>query len=341
MTCSRWVERFGGWGERSRRCCLLLHSPRDVDGLELVESGEDTGTGNTTKDVGSGSLHEGHEALSLAHLHEAVQGALVLDGGTRGHHHAPPHGIDGVGHESGGDGDGPSEDEGGSDSGIGSEKHGLQGVVQTEVHTSVDEDTNSGDVESSVQALDTVTLEGLGVHVNETVELSLSTLALGIVSQPGTGVVEGVHEGKRQGTGSASRGDVGGELPASAGVRGSLEGSLHGVLERKVQGLGGEVTEHIGEISSPEGVDALSLHDPGGAVYNASVGFVETALLDHLVLVLDQQLDTLDGGGGGLGHTGGHAREKEVLGKSQFVSTHFVFFLSLVLVGDPVRLSPC
>ena len=83
-------------------------------------------------------------------------------------------------------------------------------------------------------------------------------------------------------------------------------------------------------VTSPEGVDSLGLHDLGGAVDDSSVGFVESALLDHLVLVLDEELDTLDGGGGGLGHTGGHAREQEVLGEPKFplFSSHFVFGLS-------------
>ncbi len=72
---------------------LLGQSPGQVEGLEFVETGQDTGSGHTTEDVGSGSLHQGHEALVFHDLHEAVGGALVLDSGAGGHHHAPPHGI--------------------------------------------------------------------------------------------------------------------------------------------------------------------------------------------------------------------------------------------------------
>ena len=68
-------------------------------------------------------------------------------------------------------------------------------------------------------------------------------------NQPGTGVVEGVHEGEGEGTSGATRGDVGGELGCVGGVSGGLEGGLHGVLEREVQGLGGEVPQDVSEIS--------------------------------------------------------------------------------------------
>ena len=69
---------------------LQAGSPRDVHGLELVETGEDTSASNTTEDVGTSTLHHAHEALVLHDLHGAVDGALVLDSTTRGHHHPPP-----------------------------------------------------------------------------------------------------------------------------------------------------------------------------------------------------------------------------------------------------------
>ena len=69
---------------------LQAGSPRDVHGLELVETGEDTSASNTTEDVGTSTLHHAHEALVLQDLHAAVDGALVLGAATRGHHHPPP-----------------------------------------------------------------------------------------------------------------------------------------------------------------------------------------------------------------------------------------------------------
>merc|ERR1719186_361060 len=109
-------------------------------------------------------------------------------------HHAPPHGVDGVGHESSSDGDSPSKEEGDANSGISSQKEWLEGVVETEVHSTVDEDTDSGDGESSVQALDTIGLQGLDIHIDKTIELTLAALSFGVISKPGSCVIQGVHE---------------------------------------------------------------------------------------------------------------------------------------------------
>merc|ERR1719476_601855 len=76
-------------------------------------------------------------------------GALVLDSAAGGHHHPPPDGVDGVGHQASRDGDSPSQEEGEGHSSISSEEHGLQGIVQSKVHTTVDEDTDGRDGETS------------------------------------------------------------------------------------------------------------------------------------------------------------------------------------------------
>ena len=72
---------------------LVSQSPADVHGLELVESGQDTGASHSSQDVGSGSLHHGHEALVLQDLDSAVDGSLVLDTTSGGHHHTSPDGV--------------------------------------------------------------------------------------------------------------------------------------------------------------------------------------------------------------------------------------------------------
>ena len=86
-------------------------------------------------------------------------------------------------------------------------------VVDTEVETTVDDDTDDGGDESTVEASNTVRREGLLVNVNETVELtSSSTLGrLGVVRKTRTSVVEGVDEEQRSSTSSTTRGDVASE----------------------------------------------------------------------------------------------------------------------------------
>merc|ERR1719291_30585 len=301
-------------------CCMFTPcSEGDVHLLELVEAGQHTRARHAAENVGSGSLHQGHEALVPENLLEAVQRALVLGGASGCHHHAPPHGVDGVGHQPSSDSHRPSEEEGQSHAGISPEKQRLESVVEAEVHATVDEDTDGGDDEASVEALDTVRLQGLDVHVHQAVELPLASLALSVISKPGSGVVQRVDKHQREGTSKSSACNVGAEFEGLGSVLGGLEQALDLILEGKVQSLSGEVPKDVGEISSPEGVDSLGLQHPHGAVHHAVVRFVQTSLLDHLILVLDEKLHSLDGDSGGLGHARGHAGQHEVLGEPQLL----------------------
>merc|ERR1719328_52717 len=246
-----------------------------------------------------------------------------------GHHHAPPDGVDGVGHQTSGNCDSPTQEEGESHSCISAKKHGLESVVESEVHSTVDEDTNSRDGESSVETLDSIGLQSLDVDINESVELSLASLALGVISQPGSGVVKRVHKQEGQSSSKSSTGNVGSKLQILRSVLRSLEQALDLILEGEVQSLSREVSEHIGKISSPEWVDSLSLQDPGGTINDASVWLVKTSLLDHLILVLDQELDSLNGSGSSLGDSSSNSGEHEVLSKSQFLlARHLVELIS-------------
>merc|ERR1719348_364870 len=224
---------------------FMIWSPVNVHLLEFVKSSQHTSSSNTTENVGSSSLHQRHESLVLHDLDSAVNGSLVLDSTTGGHHHTSSDGINGVGHKSSSDGNSPSKKEGKGDIGCVSKKDWLQGVKETEVHATVDEDTDSGEGEASVQALDTIRLQSLDVDIDQSVELALTTLALSIVGQPGPGKVKGVHKQKGQCSSSTTGSDVGGKLGGVGGILGSGEQGLDGVLEGKVEG-GGEVTQHVG-----------------------------------------------------------------------------------------------
>merc|ERR1719278_1070024 len=193
--------------------------------------------------------------------------------------------VNGVGHQASGNGHSPAKDKGGSHRGVlSSDQERLQGIKESEVHSTVDEDTAGGDGESSVQTLDAIRLQSLDVDIDQSVELALTTLALGIVGQPGPGKVKGVHKQKGHGSSGATGGNVGGKL-------GGGEQGLDGVLEGKVKCLGGEVTQHVGEVSSPERNNAFGGQHSLGAVKDSGVRLVQTTLLDHLILVLDEKLD--------------------------------------------------
>merc|ERR1719348_2840064 len=150
----------------------------------------------------------------------------------------------------------------------------------------VDENADARDDESSVEALDAVGLEGLGVYVDETLVLTLAAFALGVVSETGTGVVERV-DGE----------DVRRELLDVRSVLWNVEHRLHLILEGEVERLRREVTQAVGQVATPQGVDALVLDGSRRAVDDSVVRLVQTALSDHLILILDEQLDTLDGSG--------------------------------------------
>ena len=83
-------------------------------------------------------------------------------------------------------------------------------VVDTEVETTVDDDTNDGGDETTVETRDTIGSEGLPVDIDETVELAGSSTLRGlrIVGKTGTSIVKRVHEKQRGGTGSTTRGEV-------------------------------------------------------------------------------------------------------------------------------------
>ena len=88
-----------------------------------------------------------------------------------------------------------------------------------------------------------------------------------------------------------------------------------------------ELSDRSLQLTSPEWVDSLSLEDSGAAVHHTVVGPVQPALLDHLVLVLDQQLDSLDGGSDSLGDTSGNTGQHEVLEEPKLLVTHLVFLI--------------
>lgn len=70
------------------------------ESLDFVVEHEHEGAAGTAEHVGEGALEEGTGALVLGDRRPAVHGALVQHLGlsaARLHHHAPAHGVEGIG----------------------------------------------------------------------------------------------------------------------------------------------------------------------------------------------------------------------------------------------------
>lgn len=152
----------------------------------------------------------------------------------------------------------------------------------TEVESSVDDDSDDGRDESSVETGDTVGGEGLLVNIDETVELSGSSDLGGlvVVGESGSGVVERVNKEERRGSGGSSGSDVSGEPDPVALRLLEPEQGLEVVLEGEVERLSGEVSDHVGGVSSPEGGDSLVGVRSPEAVPDTGVRGGKSALLD-------------------------------------------------------------
>jgi len=220
-----------------------------------------------------------------------------VNSSSRGHHHSSSDGVDGVGGEARNDSNNPSEEEVDEESTLRSKNQRFESIIETEVKTSVDEDSDSGNDKSSVKTSDSVRGEGLSVDIDEPIELAGAVLGFAIVGQSSSSEVERVDYGERQGSGESTRGNVCGELRGRRSIGADLEQCFDGIFEGKVEGLGREISDDIGQVSSPEGADSLRSDSSLGAVNDSVVRPVEGSLFDHFSLVLDQEFDSLDGGG--------------------------------------------
>lgn len=255
--------------ERQRRSLKLLQggvccSDTEV-GLDLVVEDKHESSTGSSDDVGEGSLEEGLGALVLENLVEAIDGTSVHDltlASSRLHHESSSHGVEGIGDDTGGHGHELSESPHGEDVSLLDvfEEEDLTSIESSEVSSSVENDTDDGDDETSVKSHGAVGLEDLLEAVNETGELSLTTLLslADVGSESGSGKVERVHEQEGGSSSSTTGGHVAHEelKGISLGVVWA-EDLLVGILEGEVEGLSGEVSDDIGEVSSPERGEAL------------------------------------------------------------------------------------
>jgi len=282
--------------------------------LNFVVEDQDDGTTGATDGVGEGTLEEGTGTFVDEDLSPAVEGGGVQDfTTTRLHHHTTTDSVEGIGDNTrdGGDnlGNSPALPEG-SSLGI-LQQHGLGSVVTSEEGSTVNDDTEDGDTEASVETLKTITLvDGLDA-VSKTVELTVSTLA-NISTKTSTGEIKRVDEHEGSSTSSTTGGQVSSEeFPEVLLGVVADEDFLVGILEGKVQGLGGEVTDDISQVATPERGEALFLGNADESINNTLVLLVSSDL-GRSVLDLQQELDTLDGSNNSLGDTTGNTTSKQV-----------------------------
>merc|ERR1711964_295621 len=169
--------------------------------------------------------------------------------------------------------------------------------------------------ETTVETGDTIGSEGLLVDIYQAVELTLTTslCVLVIVGKTGTGVIEGVDEEEGSGTSSTTGSQVTSH-PLSISITLLLESEhrLVGVTEREVKSLCWEITDDVDSVSSPERSNTFLCSGTLEALGDTIVLAVKTASLQHLILVLDQQLNTLDRSSSGLRDGGGNTTHQEI-----------------------------
>lgn len=136
-------------------------------------------------------------------------------------------------------------------------------VEASEVGRSVDDDTLHWHVESEVKTLDAIGFEDLTDAVSKTGELSTCWALADVGSESCSGEVERIDEAERSSTGGTARCKITSEVTPELCflIHATEEDPLVLVFEGEVEGLGGEVTDHVGQVASPEGNEALLLGD--------------------------------------------------------------------------------
>jgi len=286
----------------------------EEDSLDLGVEDEDEGTTGTSDNVGEGALEESLGTFVSSNSLEAVQSAVVhLLLSTGVHHESTSDGIKRIGNDTGADGDNLSEGPHGEDVSILGirEENSLTGIEHTEVRGTISDDTNDRDTETSVETLRTILGKNLLEAVDEAVELTLST-GSDISSETGTGEIKRVDDGEGSGTSSTTGSAVTEEELdwLFLGVV-RVQSLLVEVFEGEVESLSREVTNDVGQVTSPEGTETLLFDDSREAVADTVVSIFS---LDGggSILDLQEELNSLDRGYDSLRHSSGDTTDEEI-----------------------------
>jgi hypothetical protein len=243
-------------------------------------------------------------------VHSLFHGLLGL------HLEATTDGVEGVVEGTGGDSGDLSGEESRDESHdaevllVGVESH--DGIEQTELETTVDDDTSDGGTESVVDGQGSLSGGGLLEAIENTVEGLFFSTDIG--GETGTGEIKRVADTQREGSTETSRGKVDSEETPEVLLGITLGHEfLDGVFERQVEGLLREVSDNIGTISSPEGGKALLGGNTSEAISHSGVtGNLSRDNLGVSILGLDEELNTLDGSSCGLSNSTDKSTNAEI-----------------------------
>lgn len=166
-------------------------------------------------------------------------------------------------------------------------------VEAPEVGRSVNDDTLHWHVESQVKTLDAIGLEDLGDAVSKTGELSFCWALADVGSKSCSGEVQRIDEAERRRTSGTTRCEITSEITPELCflIHTTEEDPLVLVFEGEVEGLGGEVTDHVGQVAPPEGDKALLFGDSHHAVNDS---FVLCLCGDLFAGMLDLETKTIN-----------------------------------------------
>mmetsp|Transcript_6447 Transcript_6447/g.13711 ORF Transcript_6447/g.13711 Transcript_6447/m.13711 type:complete len:316 (+) Transcript_6447:58-1005(+) len=273
---------------------------------------------SSTKDVGKSSLEEstgsfGLEDLGEAVGHTAVNLLILRLGGFD--LKTTLHGIEWVGDNSG-NRDGNLGDNEFGEKADGGEillvrVEGLEGILETELRTTVDNNSDSRRSNSVIKRSSTVVLDGLLQAIPHTVVLLFLSK---ISSENSTDVDKRVDNGVG-GTSSSGTGcNLGSGELAEFGVLVVLrEHSLDSILECQVKGGGRNVSDAIGEVSTPQRTRSEFADMTLESISHTGVSLHFTRDDTRVrVLVLDGELDLLQRRGERLGDGTGDTSGSQV-----------------------------
>lgn len=272
--------------------------------MDLVVEDEHKSSSGSSEDVGEGSLEESGGTLVGNDLSEAVNGSLVLlffNWSSRLHHESSSHSVEWVGDDTGGGGHGLSKHPHGENVGLLDvlKEESFSSIEKTEVGSSVEEDTNDRDLETLVESTSSVLSSDLSKAVSESIEFSVGSTS-NISSKSSSGKIEWVDNTERSRSSHTSGHAVSNEEFTWFGLWVEwAEDLLVGVLEGEVKSLSWEISDNVGQVTSPEGGVSLLRGDSSEAISNTLV-FVLWSDGGRGILNLKKKFYSLNWGDSGL-----------------------------------------